>query len=70
MVEPTRLKNMLVKLDHLPQVGVKITKIFELPPPRKHLQTGEKCVKYFPESPYMHLTRSKKHSKPGTRLKH
>ena len=34
VVEPTHLKHMLVKLDHeTPFFGVKIPKIFELPPP-------------------------------------
>ena len=34
VVEPTHLKNMLVNLDHeTPIFGVKIPKIFELPPP-------------------------------------
>ena len=34
MVEPTHLKKYAkVKLEHFPQVGVKIPKIFELPPP-------------------------------------
>ena len=35
VVEPTPLKNMNVKLDHeTPRFGVKIPKIFELPPAR------------------------------------
>ena len=32
VVEPTHLKNMIVKLDHFPKEGWK-SKIFELPPP-------------------------------------
>ena len=35
MVEPTHLKNMLVKLDHFPKFQVKIIQVFELPPARK-----------------------------------
>ena len=36
MVEPTHLKNMLVKMgSSSPSFGVKIPKIFELPPPRR-----------------------------------
>ena len=30
---PTPLKNMQVKMDHFPKLGMKIKKIFELPPP-------------------------------------
>ena len=34
VVEPIHLKNMFVKLEHeTPRIGVKIPKIFELPPP-------------------------------------
>ena len=41
VVEPTHLKNMLVKLENLPQdFGVKIQKIFELPPPRNSKNPG------------------------------
>ena len=39
MVEPTHLKNMLVKLDHLPtNRGRNKKNIFELPPPRDSLK--------------------------------
>ena len=35
VVEPTHLKNMLVKMDHFPQIfGMEIQKIFELTSPR------------------------------------
>ena len=32
-VESTHLKNMLDKMGNLPQIGMKIQEIFELPPP-------------------------------------
>ena len=35
LVVSTPSKNMLVKMDHLPQLGVKIPKIFEVSPPSK-----------------------------------
>ena len=40
MVEPTHLKNLLVKIGNLPQVGVKI-KIYLKPPPSKILRVHQ-----------------------------
>ena len=55
VVEPTHLKNMIVKMNHLsPKFGVKIPKIFELPPPSyppsDHCQT-ELTSKTHPMAP-------------------
>ena len=49
MVEPTPLKNMLVKMgSSSPIFGVKIKKIFELPPPRYPNDT------FHPKNPFFY----------------
>ena len=73
LVVSTHLKNMLVKLDHeTPRIGVKIPKIFELPPPSWILKQ-----KKYPYAPwdwniYLYIYQSKlnvgKYSNPMEHL--